>query len=59
MNQNGIKMEWEAIIITDLNLPEKPAIPPERNSSDLSVIRSTCVATDPAYSSMIGQSWLV
>lgn len=40
-------------------LPENPAMPPDRNSSGLSVMRSICVATDPAYSSMIGQSWFV
>lgn len=40
-------------------LPENPAMPPDRNSSGLRVMRSICVATDPAYSSMIGQSWLV
>ena len=37
-------------------LPENPAIPPDKNSSDLNVIFSICVATDPAYSSIMGQS---
>jgi hypothetical protein len=31
-------------------------LPPDKNSSGRRVTRSTCVATDPAYSSIIGQS---